>query len=102
MAYKKPKILLTREADEDVLKRLLPTRARIAVSVYDHQQPGSRRFYRHLSELHLIAPVYTKKELQALWRLIEAVIINGEWIDERARDAGDRVPAVVGAAPPTT
>lgn len=101
MAYKKPKILLHRESDEDILKRLLPTRARIAISVYDHQQPGGARFYRHLSTLHTIAPVYTKRELLTLWHAIETLIESGSWHDERARDAGDRLPAAVGAAPPT-
>ena len=84
------RINLEREDAGKVMRRLLPTRGRLAFYLYDHT--ADNRAYRTLTGFRALVSIYSAKELRDLWSAIRDVIEKGAWKDENARkhlDGGD-------------
>lgn len=73
----------------DTMKRLLPTRARFQLTLYDRATyPKS---YRALAGYRALVTVVSEKEVAALWNIIRAAIDREDWrdVDARATVRGD-------------
>lgn len=66
-----------------MIRRLVPTRARLQFSIYDHTQEN--RSYRAVPGYRALFSVYSRKELLALWRLLRDVLESEDWHDAAAR-----------------
>lgn len=89
-----PSVLRPRMDAGEVLRALLPTRARVCVEVYDHRE--GQKSYRTLPGFALLPAVYTAGEVRKLWAAIEATIEGDAWKDHDARQRID--PGGAGAA----
>lgn len=95
MGLKRPRITLDRADASTIIKRAVPSRARVALSIYDHTEG---KVYRWLPDYSRVAAVFTKGEVEALWKLIEEVIAHGAWRDDGHRDRVSRMGRADGAA----
>lgn len=84
MGLKRPRINLERADAGEIIKRAVPSRARLALAIYEHD--GATRAYRWLPEYSIIVAVYTKAEVDALWHSIADTIERGAWRDDQHRD----------------
>lgn len=79
-----------REEPRAMVRRLVPTRARLQLSIYDHML--EKRAYRAVPGYRALLSIYSRKELLALWRLIRDVIESKGWRDDDARLDRDHDP----------
>jgi alpha-D-ribose 1-methylphosphonate 5-triphosphate diphosphatase PhnM len=91
------RINLDREDAAKTIRRLVPTRARLAFSLYDHT--GEQRTYRTLSGYRALVSIYSSKELRDLWTAIRNVIEAGGWKDDDARSHRNHAHADVADQP---
>jgi hypothetical protein len=82
-----------REDAGNIIRRLVPTRGRLAFSLYDHI--AANRTYRTLTGFRALVSIYSAKELRDLWAAIREVIEKGEWHDVNARKHRDHGAADV-------
>ena len=75
--------LVGREEPGALIRRLVPTRARLQFSIYDHSR--DKRSYRGVPGYRALLSIYSRKELLALWRLIRDVVESEDWHDATAR-----------------
>lgn len=87
------RINLEREDAGDIIRRLIPTRGRLAFSLYDHK--AFNRTYRTLTGFRALVSIYSAKELRDLWAAIREVIEKGEWHDVNARSNRNHDPAAL-------
>ncbi len=71
------------KAADEMLKRLMPGRARVALFAYDDAPPSKLPGYRAVPGKAFIVNVRTKAEANSLWRAVLKVIKSEEWTDER-------------------
>jgi hypothetical protein len=89
---KKQTDLTPRESAKLLIRRLVPTRARLHVALYD----AEARSYRGVPDYSTMIPVYSRSELLALWRLLRDVVESEDWHDDRGSGRGRDLSVPVG------
>ena len=100
MGLKKPRINLERADAGEIIRNAVPTRARLALAVYDHA--ATTPTYRWLPEYSIVVAVYTKREIETLWKLVADTIERGAWRNDEHRERVARMGAADDGASPAT